>query len=178
MVIFIGILVIAAILFMVGNRPQNTQPPTHVSATQPASTTPAPAPIGENPSQKSLSQEKGKTYDTISGQWSEENYHFGNGGSAAVLEFDSEVEDCRSLTFYLKASGNYGTHFNGTWKVYVKSHGKWEHAADLDFQEPDGSFTITFDTPTDFTAITAYPTKQGNASYNVGFGIFDVYCRP
>lgn len=176
LIVFIGILAVAVMLFVVWNEAKNTQTPIHTDVTRPSSS--ASAQITANQSQKSLSQKDGKTYDTIAGEWSEESYYFGNGGSAAIMEFSSEVEDCRSLTFYLKASGNYGAHFNGTWKVFVKSHGQWEHAADLDFLEPDGSFTITFDDPTDFTAITAYPTIQGNASYSVLYGVYDVYCRP
>lgn len=120
----------------------------------------------------------GVVFAYLSNDWADESYHFGNGGSAAVIEFDSTVEDCRSLTFYLRASGNYGSHCNGSWKVLIKSHGKWEHVKDISYQEPEGYFTIKFDTPTSFDAMTAYPTVQGNASYGVFFDVYDVYCRP
>ena len=120
----------------------------------------------------------GVIFATVANDWSDESYYFGNGGSAAVIEFASTVEGCRSLTFYLKASGNYGSHCNGSWKIFIKTHGKWEHVKDIDFQEPEGYFAIRFDTPTDFDAITAYPTIQGNASYSVYFDVYDVYCRP
>lgn len=119
-----------------------------------------------------------RTFSSLDCHWSDEDYHFGNGGQAAVLTFSSQVKDCRSLTFYLEASGHHGTHFSGKWKLLVRSHGTWEHVRDLDFREPDGSFTITFDQPTDFDAITAYPTIQGNATYSVYFNVSDVRCRP
>lgn len=111
---------------------------------------------------------------TITGSWSDESYYFGNGGQAAIFELSSAVENCHSMTFYLRASGLHNTHFNGKWKLLVRSHGTWEHVQDLDFQEPDGFFTVTFDEATDFDAITAYPTILGNASYNVYFEVSDV----
>lgn len=117
------------------------------------------------------------TYEYLDCQWADESYHFGNGGQAAILEFTSTVKNCRSFTFYLEVEGNYGAHFNGTWKIFVRSHGKWVHVSDINFQEPDGYFDITLDSSRDFDAITAYPTIQGNASYSVYFNIYDVHCR-
>lgn len=118
------------------------------------------------------------TLSTVSTSWSEETYHFGNGGQAAIRLISGGVEECRSMTFYLRASGQQGTCFSGKWKLLVRSHGTWENVEDLDFQEPDEYFTIRFDTPMDFDAVTAYPTIQGNATYNVFFDISDVRCRP
>lgn len=111
---------------------------------------------------------------TLAGNWSDESYYFGNGGRAAIFELSSPVENCHSMTFYLSASGLHNTHFNGKWKLLVRSHGDWEYVQDLDFQEPDGYFTITFDKAMDFDAITAYPTILGNATYNVYFEVSDV----
>lgn len=175
LIIIIGILAVAVILLLAEKGAENTQPPVRDGNSESSLTS---ASAAATQPRHSSYQDDGNTYATIASEWSDESYHHGNGGNAAILEFPSGVEDCRSLTFYLQVSGNYGTHFNGDWKVFVRSHGKWKHAADLDFQEPDGYFAITFDVPTDFDAMTAYPTIQGNASYNIYFRISDVYCRP
>lgn len=175
LIVIIGILAVAVMLLLVERGAENTQPPVRGGNGESSQVS---APAGEAQSRRSSDPEDGVIYDTIASQWSEKSYHHGNGGNAAILEFPSGVENCRSLTFYLQVSGNYGTHFNGKWKVFVRSNGKWKHAATLDFQEPDGSFAITFDTPTDFDAMTAYPLIQGNASYSVYFDISEVFCRP
>lgn len=120
----------------------------------------------------------GITLATLSNTWASESFPFGNGGQAAILELEMEVEDCRSMTLYLEASGLYGANVSGKWKLHIRSHGTWEYVQDIPFTQPDGSFTIRFDTPKDFDAITVYPTVQGNATYNVFFDIYDIYCRP
>lgn len=117
------------------------------------------------------------TIPVISGEWSSERFSFGNGGKATILELDTDVVCCRSMSLYLEASGLYGANVSGTWKVHIRSHGTWEYVQDISFTQPDGSFTIRFDTPKDFDAITLYPTVQGNATYNVYYSLYDVYCR-
>lgn len=119
----------------------------------------------------------GVTFATIPNTWSSESFSFGNGGQAAILELETEVEKCRSMTLYLEASGLYGANVSGKWKLHIRSHGTWEYVQDIHFTQPDGSFTIRFDTPKDFDAITVYPTVQGNATYNIYYNIYDVYCR-
>lgn len=120
----------------------------------------------------------GYTLATVSGAWSSESFRFGHSGKATILELDTQVEDCRSMTLYLEASGLRGAKVNGQWKLHIRSHGTWEYVQDISFTQPDGSYSIRFSTPKDFDAITVYPTVQGNASYNVYYGLFDLYCRP
>lgn len=88
---------------------------------------------------------EGITYDIVSGDWAEENYHFGNGGSSSILELSFEAEDCDSFRFYLEAHGEYGAKVNGKWKIYIRSNGKWEFIQDIDYTQPRGYFDIEFD---------------------------------
>jgi len=111
----------------------------------------------------------------VSGDWADKKYRFGNGGSSSVLELEMDIENCTRMDFYLEANGLRGARVNGTWKVYIRSNGSWIFAKSIDYSEPSGTFTIKFDTPTDFDAITAYPTVQGNASYSSGFMLANVY---
>ena len=111
----------------------------------------------------------------VSGDWAEKKYNFGNGGSSSILELDMEIENCTRTGFYLEANGLRGAKVNGTWKIYIRSNGSWIFAKSINYSEPSGTFEIKFDTPTDFDAITAYPTVQGNASYSSGFMLTDVY---
>lgn len=119
---------------------------------------------------------EGMTIDAVYGSWAEKPYRFGNGGSSSVLELDTEVEGCKSFRFYLESSGLRGAKVNGTWKIYIRHDGEWEHVKDITYKQPSGTFDIKFDTPKTFDAITAYPTVMGNASYSSLFYLQDVYC--
>ncbi len=116
------------------------------------------------------------TFSVMYGDWSEESYHFGNGGSSSVLEFSSEVTDCDSFRFCLEASGMYGAKVNGTWKIYIRHNGQWEYVQDIDYTQPKGYFDIKLDGPKTFDAITAHPTVEGNASYTSAFYLRNVHC--
>lgn len=115
-------------------------------------------------------------FDKIGGEWSEESYHFGNGGSSSILELAIPIEECTSMTFYLEANGEHGAKVNGKWKIYVRNNGKWKFVQEINYTEPNGSFDIKFDEPMSFDAITAYPTVQGNASYSSFFYPQNVDC--
>lgn len=116
------------------------------------------------------------TYEAIYGKWAEESYRFGNGGSSSILELSSKVEDCDSFRFYLEANGQHGARVNGNWKVYIRCNGSWVYVDTINYSEPSGYFNISFDRPTSFDAITAYPTVQGNASYSSLFYLTNVHC--
>lgn len=115
-------------------------------------------------------------FDTIGGEWSEKNYHFGNGGSSSILELAIPIEDCTSMSFCLEANGERGAKVNGKWKIYVRNNGKWKFIQEINYSEPSGSFDIDFDEPMSFDAITAHPTVQGNASYSSFFYLENVDC--
>lgn len=119
---------------------------------------------------------EGMTIQELFGTWAEEDYHFGNNGSGAVLELSTEVEDCDSFRFCLEANGLYGAKVNGKWKIHIRHNGKWEFVQDINYTEPEGYFDIHFETPKTFDAITAYPTVQGNASYSPLFYLQNVHC--
>lgn len=115
-------------------------------------------------------------YNEIWGEWAEKSYSYGNGGHSSILNLSFPVKECTSMTLHLEASGNHGAKMNCTWKFYVRSGGKWKMVQKLDFKEPSGDFEIQFDTPMSFDAITAHPTKQGNASYSCNYHLEDVDC--
>lgn len=115
-------------------------------------------------------------YNEIWGEWAEKSYSYGNGGHSSILNLSFPVKECTSMTLHLEASGNRGAKMNGTWKFYVRSGGKWKMVQKLDFKEPSGDFEIQFDTPMSFDAITAHPTKEGNASYSCNYHLADVDC--
>lgn len=119
---------------------------------------------------------EGITYDQITGDWAEEDYHFGYGGSSAIMELPAEMENCDSFTFFVEANGEYGAKVNGDWKVYIRQKGEWEFVQKIDYKEPKGYFKIEFDEPKTFDAITAHPTVQGNASYSSWFSLINVHC--
>lgn len=116
------------------------------------------------------------TFGVRYGEWAEESYHLGDGGTSSILEFSSEVADCDSFRFCLEAEGLHGARVNGTWKIYIRHNGKWEFVQDIDFTQPKGYFDIQFDEPKTFDAITAHPTVRGNASYSSLFYLQDVHC--
>lgn len=115
-------------------------------------------------------------FEELGGAWSDEKYRFGNGGSSSILEMTIPVEDCTSMSFYLEANGEHGAKVNGTWKIYVRSNGKWKFLQEINYMEPSGSFDLEFDGTLSFDAITAHPTVQGNASYSSFFYLQDVDC--
>lgn len=119
---------------------------------------------------------EGMTIEELFGTWAEEDYHFGNSGSGAVLELSTEVEDCDFFRFCLEANGMYGAKVNGKWKIHIRHNGKWEFVQDINYTEPEGYFDIHFETPRSFDAITAYPTMKGNASYYPLFYLENVHC--
>lgn len=116
------------------------------------------------------------TYDAIYGEWAEEDYRFGNGGSSSILKLSKKVENCDTCTFYLESHGQRGAKVNGNWKVYIRCNGQWEFVKKINYSEPNGSFTLVFDSPKTFDAITAHPTVQGNATYSSLFYLEDVHC--
>lgn len=117
----------------------------------------------------------GVTFAVIDGEWSEEKYKYGNSGRCSIKVLDTEVSNCDQTGFYIEANGNRGAKVNGTWKLYVRSHGSWIFVKEVNFTEPSGTFTIKFDSPMDFDAITAHPTVQGNASYSSYIALVDVH---
>lgn len=116
------------------------------------------------------------TFGIMYGDWAEESYRFGNGGSSSVLEFSDGLVNCDSFRFCLEASGLYGARVDGTWKIYIRHDGEWEYVQDIDYTQPKGYFDIELDEPKTFDAITAYPTVQGNASYSPSFYLRNVHC--
>ena len=120
-------------------------------------------------------QVKGITVSQISGEWSSDKYHFGNNGTSSIMELSMDVENCDRTGFYIEANGLYGAKVNCNWKIYVRSHGTWVFAKEVYYTEPSGTFEIRFDYPMDFDAITAYPTIQGNASYEAFYALTDVH---
>lgn len=116
------------------------------------------------------------TFSVMYGDWAEESYRFGNGGSSSVLEFSSEIMNCDSFRFCLEASGMYGAKVNGTWKIYIRHNGQWKFVQDIDYTQPKGYFDIKLDEPKTFDAITAHPTVEGNASYTSSFYLQNVHC--
>lgn len=119
---------------------------------------------------------EGITIDEIFGEWAEESYHFGYGGSSSILELSIEVTNCDSFRFCLESSGLHGAKVNGTWKIYIRHNGTWEFVQDIVYTQPEGTFDIEFKEPKTFDAITAHPTVQGNASYSSLFYLQNVHC--
>lgn len=117
----------------------------------------------------------GLTVPQVSGDWSSESYHYGNGGRSSIMELETEIENCDRTDIYIEAKGNYGASVSCNWKIYVRSHGTWVFAKEVYFSEPSGTFQIRFDSPMDFDAVTAYPTVQGNASYSCYFAPVNVH---
>lgn len=115
-------------------------------------------------------------YNELWGTWAEKSYSYGNGGHSSILNLNFPVKECTSMTLHLEATGNHGAKMNGTWKFYVRSGGKWKMVQKLDFKQPSGDFEIQFDTPMSFDAITAHPTKEGNASYSCNYHLAEVDC--
>lgn len=115
------------------------------------------------------------TFAFIDGEWSSDKFRFGNNGRSSIKILETEVTNCDETGFYLEASGLRGAKVNCNWKIHVRSHGKWVFVKEIYFTEPSGTFTIKFDKPMDFDAITAYPTVQGNASYSSYFALVDVH---
>lgn len=178
LIVCVAIIVVLAIALLASRSDVSAEKSSSVTAaSEPAKDSPITLTTLPPQTTKPTTQANEITYDFLDAKWSDDSYHYGNGGRSAILEFTSTVKNCRSFTFYLEVEGNYGAHFNGTWKIFIRSHGKWEHVTDINFQEPDGYFDITLSSYKDFDAITAYPTIQGNASYSVYFNIYDVHCR-
>lgn len=119
---------------------------------------------------------EGMTIKELFGTWAEKPYRFGNGGTSSILELAIEVENCDSFRFCLEASGKYGAKENGRWKIYIRHNGKWEFVQNIDYKEPKGYFDIVLEEPKTFDAITAYPTVEGNASYDSLFYLQNVHC--
>lgn len=115
------------------------------------------------------------TFAIIDGEWSEDKYRFGNNGRSSIKILETEVTNCDKTGFYIEANGLRGAKVNCNWKIHVRSHGKWVFVKEVYFNEPSCTFTINFDKPMDFDAITAYPTVQGNASYSSYFALVDVH---
>ena len=116
------------------------------------------------------------TYDAIYGEWADESYRFGNGGSSSVREFSSDIENCDSFRFYLESHGERGAKVNGKWKLYIRQGGSWVFVKNFDYTQPSGYINVKFHAPVTFDAITAYPTVQGNATYSSLFYLTDVHC--
>ena len=119
---------------------------------------------------------EGMTIKELFGTWAEKPYRFGNTGSSSILELSVEVTRCDSFRFYLEASGLRGAKVNGTWKIYIRQNGKWKFLQTIDYTQPKGYFDIVLDEPKTFDAITAYPTVEGNASYDSLFYLQNVHC--
>lgn len=119
---------------------------------------------------------EGMTIKELFGTWAEKPYRFGNTGSSSILELSVEVTRCDSFRFCLEASGLRGAKVNGTWKIYIRQNGKWEFLQTIDYTQPKGYFDIVLDEPKTFDAITAYPTVEGNASYDSLFYLQNIHC--
>lgn len=117
------------------------------------------------------------TYGKIDGDWTGEKYRYGCSGASSVKALDTRVENCDQTGFYIEANGNYGANVSCNWKIYVRSGGTWVFVKEVYYSEPSGTFTIKFDRPMNFDAITAYPTIQGNASYSSYFCLVDVHTK-
>lgn len=115
------------------------------------------------------------TFAFIDGEWSSDKFHYGNNGRSSIKILETEVTNCDKTGFYLEANGLRSAKVNCNWKIHVRSHGKWVFVKEIHFTEPSSTFTIKFDKPMDFDAITAYPTIQGNASYSSYFALVDVH---
>ncbi len=112
-------------------------------------------------------------YPYLPSHWGEEYFSFGNGGRALVMELDEPMINCTSMKVYIEAEGKNGANENGDWKIHARINGKWKELKKVAFEEPSGIYTINFDTPTTFDAITAYPLKVGNATYSVYMEVQD-----
>ncbi len=116
-------------------------------------------------------------YPQASGSWSEEMYSYGYNGRCHIMEFSEPIEGVISTTFYVEAEGNYGSNMDGKWRVYFRINGQWQEQPTLSVSDGSGTVTVSFETPVDIEAITAHPTKQGNASYLSYYELHDTWCE-
>lgn len=115
-------------------------------------------------------------FETITGEWSDERYKYGNNGKALILELEFPIEDCTAMTFYVAAQGQRGARANGKWEIYGRHNGQWEFIKEIDYTEPEGRFEIEFESPKSFEAITACPQILGNATLEMFFCLQNVDC--
>ncbi len=116
-------------------------------------------------------------YPYYGGQWAAQKYNYGNGGHSSVMEYTTPIEDCTSVDLCVEAEGNYGASVNGNWKVHFKIDGKWKEITSFSYSGSSTTTHIEFPSPVTIEAITAYPTKQGNASYSCLYSLQNVWCK-
>lgn len=115
-------------------------------------------------------------YPQIYGQWAAKGYSHGNNGRSSVMEYTTPIQGCSSLDLYVEAEGNYGSNVDGNWRVVFKIDGKWKEITSFSYSGSSTTTHIEFPSPVTIEAITAYPTKQGNASYSGYYELKNVWC--
>lgn len=115
-------------------------------------------------------------YPQIYGQWAAKGYSHGNNGKSSVMEYTTPIEGCSSLDLYVEAEGNYGSNMDGNWRVVFKINGTWKEITSFSYSGSSTTTHIEFPSPVNIEAITAYPTKQGNASYSSYYELKNVWC--
>lgn len=120
---------------------------------------------------------KENVLESVPGSWSADYRQLGDGGYCGIYEPHTPVKNCKQITLTLKAEGNYGATTRGNWEVHFRIGGQWKKIQTI-YYSGNGAedFTIYFSPYATFDGVCAFPTQQGNYSYQTALGLSDARC--